>query len=259
MREYDSEVKRGRTQLRTQAQLTIADDLSVGDWIREGLDSWNSFPFLVGVCIPGGFESYVLIRHTGLEDGPGVLGSTTLTAMLDTLTDFTTTPENCFHALWEGYGWLNQGAFAIFMLRKPSKISWITDRRPFRSMSMRIFMRKHRHRNLSNNDLPSNTLPEGIMEFSRFQLPNRNYLLMRGPIKEALHIGFEHNEYFSLQSPNLIWPKDKSWIFVNEIDFRATLIGGSQELIQKILHQRELTSEVFHRTDTPGDLGLNDF
>lgn len=240
----------------TKAQLSIAEDLSVGDWIRDGLDSWGSVPFTVGICIPGGFESYVLIRHTGLEDGSGVLGSTTLTAMLSTLADFTSTPENCFHALWEGYGWMNSGAFAWFEPLKHSKFTWLTKWRPFRYLNMWISMRKHRDRILSNHDLPTNTLPEGIMELPRFELPNRNYLLMNGPIKEALQIGTEHGEYFSFQAPNLIWPEDKSWIFINEIDFHATLIGGSKELVQKFLQHRELTSEVFHRTDTAFDLNL---
>lgn len=243
--------------MKAKAQLTIAEDLSNGDWIRESLDSWSSVPFTVGICIPGGFESYVLIRHAGLGDGSSDLGKTTLTATLDTLADFTTTPENCFHALWEGYGWLNRGASSNFVLLKRSKISWLANGKPFRSFSRSISRRKHRNRNLSNYNLPLNTLPDGIVEFPRFELPNRNYLLMMGSIKEALHIGFVLGEYFSLQSPNLIWPKDKSWIFINEIDFCATLIGGSQELIRRILHQKELISKVFNRTDTAIDLGLS--
>ena len=102
---------------------------------------------------------------------------------------------------------MNQGAFAIFV--------------PPRSPS--------------NHDLPSNTLPEGIFESPRFQLPNRNYLLTQGPIEEALRIEFHYGNFFSFESPNLIWPEDKSWIVVSEIDFCATLIGGSLELIQKIM------------------------
>ena len=82
---------------------------------------------------------------------------------------------------------------------------------------------------------------------------------MQGSIMEALHIGFQHGSYFSLQSPNLIWPEDKSWILVSEIDFSATLVGGSQELIQKILLNKELTAEVFQGTDTPTDLALSDY
>jgi hypothetical protein len=126
---------------------------------------------------------------------------------------------------------MNQGAFAIFVpLGSPS-----------------------------NHDLPSNTLPEGIFESPRFQLPKRSYLLTQGPIKEALHIGFYQGDDFSLESPNLIWPEDKSWIVVSEIDFCATLIGGSLELIQKIMQKKELTSEIFNRTDTAIDLGLEEF
>ncbi len=245
--------------MRILAKLTIAEDLSVGDWIREGLDSWNSLPFSVGICIPSGFESYVLVRHTGADGGLNEVRSTSLTTLLDTLVDFSSTPENCFHALWEGYGWLHPGAFAVYIPRNPSIIFRIIQRQPFRYLSIRNTMRKHRHRNLSDYALPANTLPKGIMEFERFQLPNRNYLLMQGAIKEALHIGFEIHDHFNFQSPNLIWPEDKSWIFVNEIDFNATLIGGSQELIQRIVQRSELTSEVFRRTETATDLGINNY
>jgi hypothetical protein len=126
---------------------------------------------------------------------------------------------------------MNQGAFAIFVpLGSPS-----------------------------NHDLPSNTLPEGIFESPRFQLPKRSYLLTQGPIKEALHIKFYQGDDFSLESPNLIWPEDKSWIVVSEIDFCATLISGSLELIQKIMQKKVLTSEIFNRTDTAIDLGLEEF
>ena len=243
----------------TKAQLIIAQDLSVGNWIREGLASWGSVPFTIGVFIPSGFESYVLIRHTGEQDGPGHFGSTTLTVLLSMLSGFTSTPAHCFHALWEGYGPLNRGASSIFVPRKRSKIPWITKHKLFRYLNMWIPMKMHRHRDLSNRELSLNTLPEGILEFARFQLPNRNYLLLQGSIMEALHIGFQHGSYFSLQSPNLIWPEDKSWILVSEIDFSATLVGGSQELIQKILLNKELTAEVFQGTDTPTDLALSDY
>ena len=111
----------------------------------------------------------------------------------------------------------------------------------------------------SNHDLPSHTLPEGIFEGPRFQLLNRNYLLTQGPIEEALRIGFHYGNFFSFESSNLIWPEDKSWIVVSEIDFCATLIGGSLELLQKIIQKKELTSEIFNRTDTAIDLGLEEF
>ena len=82
---------------------------------------------------------------------------------------------------------------------------------------------------------------------------------MRGAIKEAQKIGFEINDHFHFESPNLIWPEDRSWIFVEELDFNATLIGGSQELIQKVSLMNELNSRIFHRTETAVDLGINNW
>jgi hypothetical protein len=242
--------------MRTKAQLTIAEDLSVGDWIRNGLEPWSSFPLPLGTCIPIGFQSYVLIRYKRPEDSSGEIGTKTLRTLLNILAEFATTPKDCFHALWDGFGWLNQGAVSFFMPRKTSRISWIANIKPFRFLTMRVFWRMHRQSKFWERNHIANSLPEGIMEHPRLRLPNRDYLLMRGSIQEALHTGYEVGESFFFQSPNLIWPSDKSWIFVKEIDFPAILIGGSQELVQRILLDSGLTSEVFHRTDTTADLGL---
>jgi hypothetical protein len=39
----------------------------------------------------------------------------------------------------------------------------------------------------------------------------------------------------SRSSPNLIWPADRSWLVVSEVDFDSTLVGGSTELIEAIV------------------------
>lgn len=241
-----------------KAHLTTADDLLVGDWIRDALDPWGP-PFSVGIVIPGGFEAYVLVRHKGLGDGHGELGSVTLVTLLNTLAGFTSTPEDCFHALWEGQGWMHPGAIATFMPYKPSKLSWFYKLKPIRPIKMRLEFRRIRRRTLLNESPPINTLPDGILSSPRFTLPNRNYLLMRGSIKEALKIGYEQFDRFRLQSPNLIWPSDKSWILATEIDLNATLIGGSIELVHAIMQNDNLVSEIFSRSNNSVDLGFHDF
>jgi hypothetical protein len=44
-----------------------------------------------------------------------------------------------------------------------------------------------------------------------------------------------NDDWFSPQSPNLLWPADRSWCLATEIDFDSTLIGGPQELIDALL------------------------
>ena len=241
-----------------KAQLEIEADLSVGDWIRESLAPWIPFsetPVTIGIVIPTGFESYVLVRHTGLGDTHGGLGDETLRTLSKTLCKFTTTPEVCFHALWEGRGWMHPGSSAILKRVKYPKLH-----RFFRPLAIRFRWRRRvrkRFRNQVQSDhLQSHSLPEGIMEAERFRLPNRSYLLMRGALTEAKNIGWIFADSFHSQSPNILWPKDRQWILASEIDFNVTLIGGSEALISSILNQGSLTSQRFEVTDTIAELPI---
>ncbi len=235
-----------------KAQLDIALDVSVGDWIRESLVPWvaiSEIPVTIGIVIPKGFESYVLIRHTGTGDYHGGLGSESLGTLAEILSNFTTTAEDCFFALWEGYGWMHPGSIAILKPLRYPKLH-----RFFRPISIRFgarrFRRRIRTQVQSLDHLESLTLPEGIMKAERFKLPNREYLLMRGPLSEANKIGWTFSDLFQSQSPNLLWPRDRSWIMATEIDFNVTLIGGSESLVATILGAGSLSAERFKVTDT---------
>ena len=114
-------------------------------------------------------------------------------------------------------------------------------------------------RDQSPDHLVSHTLPVGIMKSVRFKLPNREYLLMRGPLSEATKIGWVFSESFHPQSPNLLWPSDQSWILVTEIDFNVTLIGGSESLVTAILNTGSLTAERFKVIDTIEQLSVADY
>lgn len=42
------------------------------------------------------------------------------------------------------------------------------------------------------------------------------------------------------EAPNLIWPADRSWFVVSEVDADSTLVGGSAELIEAIVESPAL-------------------
>ena len=244
-----------------KAQLDIAPDVSVGDWIRESLTPWVAFseiPVTIGIVIPKGFESYVLVRHTGPGDDHGGLGNESLERLEEILSNFTITPEECFLALWDGYGWMHPGSIATFKRLRHPKLY-----RFFRQISIRFgarrFRRRIRTQVQSLDHLESHTLPEGIMKSERFKLPNREYLLMRGPLSEARKIGWIFSESFQSQSPNLLWPRDRGWILAAEIDFNVTLIGGSESLVAAILNTGSLTAERFKVTDTIEQLPVAEY
>lgn len=244
-----------------KAQVDIAPDVSVGDWIRESLAPWVAFseiPITIGIVIPKGFESYVLVRHTGVGDHHGGLGNESLETLEEILSKFTIASEECFFALWEGYGWMHPGSIATFKpLRHPKLYGF------FRPISIRFGARRIRRRIRTQvqslDHLESHTLPEGIMKSERFKLPNREYLLMCGPLSEAKKIGWTFSDSFQPQSPNLLWPRDRGWILATEIDFNVTLIGGSESLVATIMDTGSLTAERFEITDTIEQLPVAEY
>lgn len=73
----------------------------------------------------------------------------------------------------------------------------------------------------------------GIPE--RVELPQRNYLLYGGTIERALVSPMPFD-----QSPNLWWPDDHAWFVTSEIDFAWTFVGGTADLVGRLLADSRL-------------------
>src|SRR2546422_647611 len=59
----------------------------------------------------------------------------------------------------------------------------------------------------------------------RLHLPDRDYLLLVGPLPAALQIGWRPTaDWFDPQSPNLFWPARQEWCVASEVDFDSTLV-----------------------------------
>lgn len=50
--------------------------------------------------------------------------------------------------------------------------------------------------------------------------------------------------------PNLIWPADRSWFVVSEVDFDSTLVGGSAELVKAVVESPALEAWQVEPTDS---------
>jgi hypothetical protein len=149
---------------------------------------------------------------TGTPPEQGNVRPDLLVELLDVLAVSTPDDGDCFHALWEGWGWLHEGAWSLLTLG--------TDSLPPRSTAAE----------------PG--LPADVLAGPRLLLPNRDYLVFRGPLDAARRMGHQiTDDWFSPQSPSLLWPADRSWCLATEIDFDSTLIGGPQELIDALLHR----------------------
>ena len=71
-------------------------------------------------------------------------------------------------------------------------------------------------------DLPRE--PEAL----NVHLPIREYRLYQGPLAEAMSLGWWH-------PPALWWPEDRSWFVGGDTDLDSTYVGGSEDLIGKLL------------------------
>ncbi len=153
----------------------------------------------------------------GSDPEVGNLPPAVLADVLEILAAFTLDPGDCYHAVWDGWGWLRGGGAASFAYRT-------SDPRRFR---------------LPPPSPP--TLPEEVLAGPRLSHPHRDYLLFHGPLRAALSIGHQVTADWLLpQSPSLLWPADRSWLLATEIDFDSTLAGGSTELVAELLQATRL-------------------
>ena len=227
-------------------ELRVSDDVSAGAWIAPRLASVFG---AVTRTVPSGYPAYVRICHpaadrdgrratwsqvaqaTGRQTHPvmqwhalvgspdpfnmrgslwpgsdperGNLVPEVLGPLCYLLADHTATPEHCFFCLWEGYGWI-RGSPAVAVLGSDEPIP------------------------------PAFSLEE--LSRPRVHLPDRDYLLLVGPLSAVLQLGWWHSaDWFDPQSPNLFWPADQAWCVASEIDFDSTLVGGTTELVDAIL------------------------
>jgi len=154
----------------------------------------------------------------------GNLGPQALSPLLDVLGPYTRDP--CHHALWEGWGWLTGSS--VFLTSSPA--GGPEPPVPSRAATPDVL--------------------EQALDASRLSLPGREYLLFTGPLHAALGIGAQvTDEWFDPQSPNLLWPADRSWCLATEIDFDSTLVAGSVDLIDAVLAAPALEAWPVHEDD----------
>ena len=236
-------------------KLRVVDDVSSADWIAPRLSGRFG---AVGLTVPRGYPAYARICHpatntagepvswsevaeatgrrphalmqwhaivgssdhlnmTGsLWDGAnpcrGELAHSALSALCDRLAEDAEHEPDCYFCLWEGYDGLETYGWLETTMAPNSKVT-VRDRHIFTS-----------------DDLSR----------SRLHLPARNYVVLAGPLRNALLIGSFAVESFWPQSPNLFWPADRTWCVASEIDFDSTLVGGPVRLVDAILHTPEL-------------------
>jgi hypothetical protein len=143
----------------------------------------------------------------GANPPRGELAHSALAVLCDQLAQYPEEPD-CYFCLWEGYDELETYGWLETTLAPDAKVT-VRDRHIFTSAEL---------------------------SRSRLHLPGRDYVVLAGPLRNALRIGSFAAEWFWPQSPNLFWPADRTWCVASEIDFDSTLVGGPARLVDAILH-----------------------
>lgn len=170
--------------------VTPSDEVEAADWIGGRLLAFQDAR--IGSVIPTGFEAYVRVE--------------TRTNLTDSLRRHTSTPEQCWFCLWDGYGYLHGPPSVAYLYAWPADVPEEERRPPPRPPTPRL-------------------------QKSRVRLPYRDYLLFTGPVKKGA--GWQ-------DGPNLWWPDDRAWCVASEIDLDYTLVGGTSALCGELISRGAL-------------------
>lgn len=157
---------------------------------------------------PGEVRADAGARGRGRPGDPliGQLDAWVLDVLSDVLARHTSTPDECFFAVWEGWGWQNPGAHQVAQFSA-----------------------------IGSPVEPVAPAPDGWqldLSGPKFSLPGRDYYLFAGAVSDASRFGYWITaDWFDTQSPSIFWPADHAWCVATEIDLDSTLVGGSQALI----------------------------
>lgn len=202
------------------------------------------------VRTPDGEDWHARISPDGREfSAPieGELGAGMLADLAGHLVAHTGTPNAGFAALWEGHG----GLLGFFGERPAGAFLPFTDDPNHQAMLNRST------RDPFNNVFRKPAWQDGILsrevsEGPRLSLPDRDHVLFsasprvfadpdwvrqvpwRDPSTGSGAGGDERGLPPSALSPSILWPEDRAWVMVSEIDFDSTIVAGPDALIREI-------------------------
>jgi hypothetical protein len=191
----------------------VPADASPALWIAPALGSFGT----VGGLVPRGYERYLLFDYRG-EEPLGWDGVCRLFEQLvPVLARHTSTPDHCWFAIWEGYG------FDTSMTRLAAEATDDEERREF----------ERERRRLRDDDVRRNkAIRLALSRLPSFDLPHRRYYLFRGVASAASKI--ERPDGNFPQPPDLWWPQDRQWFVGGDTDLDWCYIAGPGRLISGV-------------------------
>ncbi|WP_217177071.1 hypothetical protein [Streptomyces sp. AC495_CC817] len=201
------------------------------------LAQWQSL-----VRTPPGDDWNLRLAPDGREfTGPdeGQLEPSRLSWIAEHLAAHTSTPDAGVAAIWGGWG----GLLGHFGETSSRRFFAIGDDAPHhQEMLMRSI------HDPFNNGFRKPSWQEGILsreisEGPKLELPAREHVLFSASARDFTDPSWvlrapwrdlpaeEHGFAPSAYSPSILWPDDRAWVLVSEVDFDSTVVAGSAELV----------------------------
>ena len=185
--------------------VTIPEDVAAAEWLRPRLGRFGT----VGGLVPSGYETYLALGHggPGLDfEGPS---HAVTAAVASAAGSHTATPDRSWIAAWRGYGW-GSGRRLISVLATA----------------------RQRRQIQRADDMEAARLERELSVVPRFELPQREYYLLAGPVEAASLI--ERPGGRGLIAPDLWWPDDRSWFLATDVDLVWTYVGGTRAFAEAV-------------------------
>jgi hypothetical protein len=190
-------------------------DLSRAAWIVGSELPWDR---LVGFG-PAGFEAYARLRflpdpqypgqsENAVEVADGRSDAETLSALIDRLATRTSTPEDCYFCLWDGWGALDPTGGAI----RDLSIAKEPDPNAVPGWAPR----------------PAPDVDDG----PKIMVPNRSYYLFRGRLSDLGDWGLG---YRGVLEPAFIWPADHAWCVAKDVDPHWAGLGADRDVVDALV------------------------
>jgi hypothetical protein len=198
-----------------------SDDVRAGDWLIRALAAFGTG---LGSIVPDGFAAYARVLHPAWRGRAKVRWRELATGPIDPGTRFEALAAEGVHAPFTGT--LDCGELrALVDVLAPDTVGecwfgvwagfgWLPDPPPA----------------------------------PRLALAERPLLLYRGPLAAATALC----EPFE-QTPTLWWPDDRAWCVASEVDFHSTYVGGSRQLIDRLLGDERIEAFEVAVTDPVTD------
>jgi hypothetical protein len=202
--------------------LAWCSDVSLASWLSASdADLWQLISFG-----PADFASYARLRFIPDPKVPGQSESDVdddvipeseaalVRGVLDVLARHTTTPDDCFFCLWEGWGSAIRGEDGLRVANFDTGTATL-------------------------GPVMAPAFDQSVLDGPKVSIPHRNYYLFRGPLTDFGDWGAA--DYLpgmprtDMPNPAFIWPADRSWCLANDVDPHWVGIGASTAAIDELL------------------------